>query len=254
VNVERVLRLYGVALSSVTEYVDTTTSVGRFNFRSIGSVAELERELIGERARLGLHALAKEGKWPNSHPPLGFGKKNDGKLVTNQEVKLVLKIFKMYLKNPALPQVAFDLNKNGIRTKAEKRWNATGVRNIITNEIYIGRYSVAGVKHYVEDYRIMSDNLFQRVQRTLLRYKTGGAKRPPMPENRRNAEIDAVFNQFFKHLHATEDDTANISTYKTKTLTGEKELYNLLNKGWNLMRVNGNEFTVRKPKESGSRT
>jgi len=65
VNIERLLRSYGIGLSSVTEYVDTTTSVGRFNFRSIGSVAELERELIGERARLGLHALAKEHKWPN---------------------------------------------------------------------------------------------------------------------------------------------------------------------------------------------
>jgi site-specific DNA recombinase len=228
--------------------------VGRFNFRSIGSVAELERELIGERARLGLHALAKEGKWPNSRPPLGFGKKNDGKLAINQEVKLVLKIFEMYLKNPVLPQVAFDLNEQGVQTKEGKRWNATGVRNVLTNEIYIGKYSVAGVKHYVEDYRIISDNLFWRVQRTLLRYETGGAKRPPMRESRRNAEIDAVFNQFLKLLNATEEDATTISACKTKTLNSERELFKLLNKGWNLVKVNANEFTIRKLQDNYSKT
>ena len=62
VNVERTLRECGVSLSSVTEFIDTTTSVGRFNFRSVGSVAELESEIISERARLGLNGLAKAHK------------------------------------------------------------------------------------------------------------------------------------------------------------------------------------------------
>ena len=116
VNVERVVREWKVGLCSVTEYIDTMTSIGRFNFRSIGSVAELERELIGERARLGLYALAKEHKWPNPHPPLGYDKGKDGMLLVNEsEVKLVRKIFKMYLRERSMPQVAFKLNKEGRR-------------------------------------------------------------------------------------------------------------------------------------------
>jgi site-specific DNA recombinase len=245
VNIERLLRSYGVALSSVTEYVDTTTSVGRFNFRSIGSVAELERELIGERARLGLHALAKEGKWPNSHPPLGFCKKNNGKLALNQEENLVIKIFKMYLENPILPQVAFDLNKQGIRTKEGKRWNATGVRNILTNEIYSGKYQVAGVNHHIEEYRIISNDLFHQVRQTLRRYENRGSKRLPMPESRRNMEIDNVFNQFLTNLNPTEK-SLDSSNSRVKTLTNEKALFKLLNDGWELIKAADDVFTIRK--------
>jgi site-specific DNA recombinase len=253
VNVERVLRGYGVALSSVTEYVDTTTSVGRFNFRSIGSVAELERELIGERARLGLHALARKGKWPNSHPPLGFSKKNDGKLAINQEAKLVVKIFEMYLENPALPQVAFDLNEKGVRTKQGKKWNGTSVRNILTNAIYIGNYHVAGVNHYIEKYRIVSNTIFRQVQQTLHRYSNGESKRPRMPENRRNAEIDAVFNQFLTQLNSYEDGTTHISGFKSRIVKNEKELFKLLNKRWHLVKVNGKEFMIKKQKKQAKK-
>ena len=254
VNIERVLRRQNVALSSVTEFVDTTTSVGRFNFRSIGSVAELERELIGERARLGLHALAKEGKWPNSHPPLGFSKKRDGKLAITQEAKLVVKIFEMYLENPVLPQVAFNLNEKGVLTKEGKKWNATSVRNILTNEIYIGKYHVAGVNHYIEKYRIISNTIFRQVQQILHRYLNGRSKRPRMPENRRNAEIDAIFNQFLKQLNSCEDSTTGISGFKKRIVKSERELFKLLNKGWHLVEVNGKDFVIRKQKKQAKKT
>lgn len=246
VNVEKALREYRVGLSSVTEYVDTTSSIGRFNFRSIGSVAELERELIGERARLGMHALAKEDRWPNPHPPLGYDKKEDGRLTANEEAKLVLRIFQTYLRISALPQVAFDLNEDGMSAKNGGKWNSTAVRNILTNEIYIGRYSVAGVSHYVEDYRIVPDNIFHQAQRLLLRYKNAKARRPPMPENRRNMEIDNVFNQFLAYINPNEDDPNCGSHYRMKTLASEKELFRLLNNGWALVKTAGEEFTVRK--------
>jgi site-specific DNA recombinase len=91
VNVEKILRTCSVELCSVTEFLDTTTSVGRFNYRSLASVAELERELIGERARLGLYALAREYRWPNAHPPLGYDRDSNGHLQVNTlEAKLVL--------------------------------------------------------------------------------------------------------------------------------------------------------------------
>lgn len=206
VNVERVLREWGVGLCSVTEYIDTTTSVGRFNFRSIASVAELERELIGERARLGLHALAKEHKWPNPHPPLGYDKGEDGKLIVNKsEAKLVRKIFRMYLQLKSMPQVAFELNKQGILTKKGQRRNARAVRDVLTNEIYVGKYNVASVKDYIEEYRIMDNDLFKKAGETRLRYKIGGAKRPSMPENRRTMKIEKMFSRYLEFLKGSRE-------------------------------------------------
>ena len=197
VNVERSLRELNVDLCSVTEYIDTTTSVGRFNLRSIGSVAELERELIGERARLGLHALAKEHKWPNPHPPIGYERSSDGKLVVKEdEAGLVRRIFEMYLKEKSMPQVAFKLTKEGILTKRGRKWNAASVRGVLTDGVYVGIYSVAGVRDYVEEYRILEDSLFIMASETRLRYEREEGRRPPMPRDRKKAKIEKMFGKF----------------------------------------------------------
>lgn len=193
VNIERVLRGWGVGLCSITEYIDTTTPVGRFNFRNIASVAELERELIGERARLGLHALARELKWPNPYPPLGYDKADDGRLIVNaQEADLIRSIFKLYIGEKSMAQVAHILNKNGVKTKKGGEWTARAVRDILTNELYIGNYSVAGVNQHVAEYTIIDKDLFDRVQRIRLRFREGSGKRPPMPPERKAMKVEKV--------------------------------------------------------------
>jgi site-specific DNA recombinase len=197
VSVERTLREYKVGLCSVTEYIDTSTSVGRFNFRSIGSVAELEAELIGERARMGLHALAKLHKWPNPHPPLGFTRLDDGRLkIEKKEVKIVQKIFALYLREKSMDQVAFLLNKKGLRTKKGKKWSAVAVRDVLTDEIYVGIYDVAGVRDYVEEYRILDDNIFVRANEMRLRFKRKATLRPPIPANRKDEKIEKIFDKY----------------------------------------------------------
>ncbi|MBA7501635.1 hypothetical protein ES706_00208 [subsurface metagenome] len=203
VNIERVLREREIGLCSVTEYLDTTTSVGRFNFRSLASVAELEREMIGERARIGLHALAKLHKWPNPHPPLGYYKEEDGTLKVNKkEAKLIRWIFKRYVRNNSMPQVAFELNKQGIPTKKGKKWNARAVRDVLTDELYAGKYKVAGVEDQVGGCKIIDDQLFREVNELKIRYENGnGAKRLPMPEDRRRAKIDRVFKEYMEALN-----------------------------------------------------
>lgn len=207
VNIERMLREWGVGLCSVTEYLDTTTSVGRFNYRNLASVAELEREMIGERARIGLHALAKLHKWPNPHPPLGYDKGEDGMLEVNGGADLVRRIFKMYLREKSMPQVAYELNKQGILTKRGKRWNARAVRDVLINEIYIGKYKVAGVEDQVEEYRIIKDGLFEQAKGGMRRFEDGnGAKRPPMPEDRRKTKIDRIFNEYIEFLKGMDVD------------------------------------------------
>ena len=207
VNIERMLREWGIGLCSVTEYLDTTTSVGRFNFRNLASVAELEREMIGERSRIGLHALAKRHEWPNPHPPIGYDKKEDGTLEVNGEADLVRRIFKMYLREKSMPQVAFELNRQGVHTKKGKPWNARAIRGVLTNELYIGRYSVAGVSEHIWEYRILDDEIFEKARRTMLRFKDGtGAKRPPMPEDRRRVKIGKIFNEYFEFLKEVGED------------------------------------------------
>jgi len=205
VNLERPLRKWGIGLCSATEYIDTTTSVGRFNFRNLASVAELERELIGERAKLGLYALAREHKWPNPHPPLGYNKSDDGHLIVNTyEAKLVNRMLRMYIRLKSMPQLAFKLNEEGIKTKKGKEWNARAARDVLTNELYIGKFNVSGIQDYVSEYQIVDEELFRRVDEIRLRYRNGCAKRPPMPEDRRTSKIEKMFDRYLEFLEKYE--------------------------------------------------
>jgi len=197
VNVEKMLRWWNVGLCSVTEFIDTTTPVGRFNFRNLASVAELERELIGERARLGLYALAREGKWPNPHPPLGYDRDANGRLVIDQvEAELVKRIFQLYLDHKSMSHVAYLLNKEGISTKRGKIWNARAVKDVLANTLYIGDYKVAGVNIHVEDYRIIDDATFQAAQRLRTRFTFKEGKRPPMAPARKMAQLEKIISRY----------------------------------------------------------
>ena len=68
---EDVFLAKGIELHSVSESLDTSTPHGRFVLTLFGGLAQMERELIGERTRSAM-AFKREQLQPTSHPPLGF--------------------------------------------------------------------------------------------------------------------------------------------------------------------------------------
>lgn len=52
----------GVAVRSLTEPIDTSSAMGRFQLQLLGALAELERGLIQERTRAGLEAARARGR------------------------------------------------------------------------------------------------------------------------------------------------------------------------------------------------
>jgi site-specific DNA recombinase len=198
VNIERELRTYNISLHSVTEPIDTISSIGRFSFRNIASASELERDLIRERTAMGFHALAQKHRWPNKTPPLGYNIKEDGTLIINQhEKKLVREIFRMYHRLKSMPQVAFELNKRGLQTNRKKRWTNMSVKQILDNEIYIGKYNVAGVEARIKELRIISDVQFNKSKDFRNRYEE---KPKAITEERRLTTIENVFNEYLGFL------------------------------------------------------
>ena len=195
VKTEEQLDEWGVALQSVTEYIDTTTPVGRFNFRNLASAAELETDLTSQRVKLGMHGLAQEHRWPNDHPPLGYDLLEDKRLQVNEsEAELVERIYRMYLREKSMPEVAFLLNRQGHRTKSGEEWCARSVQKVLSNELYTGVYSVAGYEDQVEDYRILPDELFNEVTETRFRFQ-----RVEMSGERKEAKAERILEQFKDH-------------------------------------------------------
>jgi DNA invertase Pin-like site-specific DNA recombinase len=56
------LQKRGIALRSLTEAIDTSTTSGRFLFNILGALGQMEREIIIERTRAGLVAAAARGR------------------------------------------------------------------------------------------------------------------------------------------------------------------------------------------------
>jgi len=208
VELERDFRDWGVALYSITEQIDTTTPTGRFNFRNISSASEFERDLIKQRSRMEMKALAMENKWPNDRPPLGYRKQENEKLeIIPNEADLVRKIFRRYLELKSMPELANELNDDCESTKTGADWTAQKVSAILRNRLYIGEYSVADVEEHVEEYQIITQSLFDTISDVRMRFRrSGNTDIDQMSESRKDERITKVLDQYEVYLSESHRD------------------------------------------------
>ncbi|UPM43161.1 recombinase family protein [Halocatena salina] len=203
VQLETEVRTHGVGLYSVTEQIDTTSAAGRFNFRNIASAAEFERDMIQQRTQMGLRALALDHKWPNDQPPLGYAKRADGTLrLEKSEAELVREIFDLYLQERSMPAVAELLNGRETTTKAGNRWCARAVGDVLRNSIYIGEYEVGDIVETVPEYRIVDDDVFQRVTAVRHRFRREKEKRTSMPASRKERIVNEMLDTYDEYLQS----------------------------------------------------
>src|SRR6476659_10139673 len=68
--------VHGVSFVSVTQSLNTTSSMGRLTLNVLLSFAQFERELIGERVRDKIAASKRKGLWVGGPVPLGYAAVN----------------------------------------------------------------------------------------------------------------------------------------------------------------------------------
>lgn len=212
-NIEKKLGEWNVSICSITEALDTTTSNGRFVFRTLASASEWERDMIAERARMGMQALALKHQWPSRIIPFGYDIKNDGHLkVNNVEAEIVKKMYKRYIQVKSMNQLAFELNMKGIKPRRADQWSATVVKYILDNRLYTGQYQVAGISEYIPELRIISDKLYSKVHDTRYRHK-----RKAIPKDRKEYLIDKLIQGYKQFL----DDMENMDEEYHAAIYGE---------------------------------
>jgi len=201
VQLEKKFRDWGIALHSITEQIDTTTPAGRFNFRNIANAAEFERDLIKQRTRMGHTARALEQKWPNGTQPLGYTTGDDDRLyIKPSEAKLVEQIFERYLEYRSMPELADTLNQEGVLTKSGTTWTASSISSILRNRLYVGDYQIGSVEEKAENLRIISTELFNKVEVVRKRFRNSGSDRTPMPRQRKKQNIDSIESMYDEFL------------------------------------------------------
>lgn len=125
---------------SMQESFDTSSPFGKAMIGLLAVFAQLEREQIKERTKMGRIARAKEGLYRGGgYAPIGYDY-SDGHLTVNiYEAEQVQKIYEWYLAGLSLKAISERLQENGYTNRYSSYNSWSSVRNILENEIYTGR-------------------------------------------------------------------------------------------------------------------
>jgi site-specific DNA recombinase len=140
--IEDVFLPNGVDFVSMNESFDTSSPFGRAMIGILSVFAQLEREQIRERTKMGKLARAKEGLWGGgANSAIGYDY-IDGHLVVNDyEAVQVRKIYALYLDEMSPAKIAAQLRAEGY-TNRYGSWSElsghTSVLRILCNEVYLG--------------------------------------------------------------------------------------------------------------------
>jgi len=106
--IEDIFNPNGVDFISINETMDTSTPLGRLMLGILSAFAQLERENIKERTRMGMLERIKEGYWMGGgRIPFGYDyDKDKGILVPNSDAETVRKIYELYIDGKSAQTIA----------------------------------------------------------------------------------------------------------------------------------------------------
>jgi site-specific DNA recombinase len=132
----------GCGIACITEQMDTSTIQGRFFFTVFAALAELRRNEIKERVKMGMTGAKLKGIWLGT-PPYGYDmnrnvddlgrRTNRGQLIINEdEAPIICKIFQWKAEENSVSSIINLLVEHGHRTrKGNLIWHRQTVKNII---------------------------------------------------------------------------------------------------------------------------
>src|SRR5579864_2796487 len=170
-----------VSLVSVTQPLNTTSSLGRLTMNILLSFAEFERQMIADRTRDKMAAARRKGKWVGGTPVLGYDiAVSGGRLVVNpEEARRVQEIFALYLQHRSLEAV---LDEMEVRQWTTKRWRTRDgqehpgrpftkarLERLLRNVVYLGQVAHQGEVYAGEQEAIVAQPVWEQVQARLVK-------------------------------------------------------------------------------------
>lgn len=142
-SVETVRRLsaMGIYIFFEKENINTLDAKGEVLMTIMAALAQQESESLSANVRLGIQFRNQQGKVQVNHNWfLGYTKDESGKLViVPEEAEVVRRIYREYLEGASFVKIRRGLEADGILNGAKHaRWHETNIKQILTNEKYIG--------------------------------------------------------------------------------------------------------------------
>lgn len=162
------LERLGIGLRSMTEPFDTTYPAGKLLFNMLGSFAQFERELIGERTRLGLRRRLREGKW-NGRPTFGYRVSKEGRLELHPaDGPAATRVFHLFLEEHlGATLITRRMNEEDKASKRHGRWQNMSVWNMLTNPVYAGEVIIGGELRTGSHPALITKEQFDLIQKRL---------------------------------------------------------------------------------------
>jgi DNA invertase Pin-like site-specific DNA recombinase len=177
----------GASFVSITQSFNTTTSMGRLTLNMLLSFAQFEREVTGERIRDKIAASKRKGIWMGGPVPLGYVVQDRKLVIEPDEAEQVRHIMHRYLVLGSVRTLADELNADGYRTKVQKRtsgphkggclYRRGTIYHMLANRMYRGDIVHKGTAYPGEHEAIVSEELWESVQRALAERSQGGTSK-----------------------------------------------------------------------------
>ncbi|MDG9672086.1 recombinase family protein [Hahella sp. CR1] len=153
-----VLDRSSVSFVSVTQQINSATSMGRLMLNVLLSFAQFEREVIGERIRDKIAASKRRGMWMGGIPPLGYDLEGRYLVPNVREAELVRHIFQRFVALGSSTPLMKELRQQGVtakswttsdgRVREGKPFDRVMIYRVLTNRAYIGE-----IKHRKDWYK-----------------------------------------------------------------------------------------------------
>ena len=123
------------ALLSVSEQIDTRSAAGRLVLNILGSVAQWEREAIGERTATALR-FKRDRREAYNHAPLGFDRVGRRLVANASEQMIVKRIHALRRDGLSLRDIAERLKLEGCQSKTGRAFSPKVIRDVLMNPIH----------------------------------------------------------------------------------------------------------------------
>lgn len=139
-NVIRETRKLGVEFFFEKENLSSLDTTIDMILTMMAGLAEAESQQVSSNIRWGHRSRARNGKVP-IYPTFGYDINEDKKYVINEhQAKAVRSIYQMFLDGKSYKEIIAYINYKGFKTAQDNEFQLhQQIKNILTNEIYIGR-------------------------------------------------------------------------------------------------------------------
>ena len=139
------------------------------------SMAEYYSANLSENVKRGQRESMLKHNWTGGTVPYGY-RVQDKKLQPREDTAPIVKeIFERYASGVSKVEICEDLNRRGLRTYAGCPFTKASLETMLKNKKYIGVFSYGEMSYEDEEIRLISDELFYKVQKKLAATKRAPA-------------------------------------------------------------------------------